>query len=198
MKSEIEVKFIVANIKSLNKILRTSGFRISQKRTHEFNTIYDLIGKNGMGELRLRGELLRLRKNGRQWVLTHKGKAVISPHKKRAETEIKVEDGEALAKILSLIGFVPTFRYEKYRTIWTDGHGEVMLDETPIGMIAEIEGTSKWIDRTAAKLGISKAQYSTASYATMFFEWKHRTGSSAQEMTWKAIGKIKNESFYKT
>jgi len=191
MKSEIEIKFIVADLSALAKSLRKSGFRISQKRTHEFNTMYDLVGKNGMGELRARGELLRLRKNGKQWLLTHKDKAVFTDHKSRAETETAVEDGAALAEVLQAIGFIPTFRYEKFRTIWSDGRGHVMVDETPIGNIAEIEGAPKWIDRTAAKLGVEKNQYSTASYATLFFEWKQRTGNPAHEMTWHAIGKLK-------
>ena len=191
MKSEIEIKFTIADLQSLKKCLRKAGFRIIQKRTHEFNTIYDLVGKDGMGELRARGELLRLRKNGKQWVLTHKGKATFTAHKKRTESETSIADGVALENILQTLGFVPTFRYEKFRTVWSDGRGEVMVDETPIGNIAEIEGLPKWIDCTAAKLGVGKEQYSTASYATLFFEWKHRTGSSAREMTWDAIGKMK-------
>ena len=63
-----------------------------------------------------------------------------------------------------------------------------MMDETPIGDIGEIEGAAKWIDRTAKKLGISQTDYSTASYATLFFEWKKRTHSKAMQMTWKAMG----------
>jgi adenylate cyclase class 2 len=67
----------------------------------------------------------------------------------------------------------------------------VVLDETPIGNVAEIEGPSRWIDRTAKKLGVKREDYSNASYATLFFEWKASTGSSAEEMTFKAVGKRK-------
>ena len=67
-------------------------------------------------------------------------------------TETKVEDGQALAAIFTSIGLVPSFQYEKFRTEWSDGSGHVVLDETPIGNIAEIEGPPEWIDATAAKL----------------------------------------------
>ena len=86
---------------------------------------------------------------------------------------------------------MPRFRYEKFRTEFADiSHsGHVVLDETPIGNIGEIEGPAKWIDDVARKLGISEADYITLSYATMFFAWRERTGSTACEMTWAAVGK---------
>ena len=43
--------------------------------------------------------------------------------------------------ILTALGFRPSFRYEKYRAEWTDGSGEVVIDRTPIGDLAEIAGT---------------------------------------------------------
>ena len=94
-------------------------------------------------------------------------------------------------EILRSLGFVSRFRYEKYRTEFTDSEhaGHVVLDETPIGNIGEIEGPADWIDEIARKLGISEADYITLSYATMFFAWRKRTGSAASEMTWAAVGK---------
>jgi adenylate cyclase class 2 len=91
--------------------------------------------------------------------------------------------------ILRALGFVPTFRYEKFRAQWTDGKGHVVVDETPIGNFGEVEGPSRWIDATAKALGISSDQYITQTYAGLFFEWREQTGSRAQEMTFQAIGK---------
>ena len=48
----------------------------------------------------------------------------------------------------------PAFVYEKFRSEWSDDEGKVVLDHTPIGDVAEIEGKSRWIDRTARALGI--------------------------------------------
>ena len=57
--------------------------------------------------------------------------------------------------ILRALGYAPSFRYEKFRAEWTDGKGQVVVDETPIGNFCEIEGAPRWIDATAKKLGVS-------------------------------------------
>jgi len=43
--------------------------------------------------------------------------------------------------ILRALGYAPSFRYEKFRAEWTDGKGQVVVDETPIGDFCEIEGS---------------------------------------------------------
>ena len=129
--------------------------------------------------MRRSGEVLRIRKFGDTWKLTHKSKGKDGRHKTRKETETEVKDGRKLEEIFTAIGFRPTFRYEKSRCEWSDGTGHVVLDETPIGNFGEIEGGARWIDRTAKALGIAREDYITQTYAPMFFEWKRRTGSPA-------------------
>ena len=90
-------------------------------------------------------------------------------------------------QIIRALGFAPSFRYEKFRTEWTDGEGHVVLDETPIGNYGEIEGPPDWIDATAARLEISHQQYITASYSELFLDWKRRSKSPADDMTFAAI-----------
>ena len=63
-----------------------------------------------------------------------------------------------------------------------------MVDETPIGNFGEIEGTAEWIDQVARGLEISSSDYSTDTYADLFYAWKERTGSPAKEMTFAAVG----------
>jgi len=181
--NEIEIKFRVDNVRTFNQRLRKSGFRLITPRTHEMNTLYDLPGQF----LRKRSELLRLRKYGAVWVLTHKAKGKAGRHKTRVETETKVADGAKMDAILSALGFTPTFRYEKFRAEWSDGKGHVVVDETPIGNFGEIEGPSRWIDRSAHLLQIQRRDYITATYSELFFEWKKQTGSPANEMAFKAI-----------
>ncbi|MGH9531445.1 MAG: class IV adenylate cyclase [Terriglobales bacterium] len=185
MPREVEIKFFVADLKALERMVRAAGFRRITPRTHEMNTLYDLPGI----PLRRRGELLRIRRYGKEWRFTHKAAARAGRHKSRAETETVVGDGARLEGILRSLGFQPTFRYEKFRSEWSDGRGHVVLDETPIGNVAEIEGAPRWIDRIAKKLGVAPADYITASYVTLFFDWKASTGSTADEMTFKAVGK---------
>ncbi len=184
--NEIEIKFRIEHMKALQRKLRAAGFRCVTPRTHEYNTLYDQPGE----VLRSRGELLRLRKYGRSWVLTHKAKAAVGRHKSRIETETEVADGKVLAEILTALGFRPTFVYEKFRAEWTDGTGHVVLDQTPLGDIGEIEGPSRWIDATARKLAVDPGSYLTATYADLFFRWKRATKSPASEMTFAAIGKV--------
>ncbi|HEV8048013.1 MAG TPA: class IV adenylate cyclase [Terriglobales bacterium] len=180
---EIEIKFRIGNARDLNRRLQKSGFRLITPRTHEINTLYDLTNKS----LRQRGELLRLRKYGSEWVLTHKAKGKVGRHKTRVETETKLENGAKMDAILRALGFAPTFRYEKFRAEWSDGKGHVVVDQTPIGEFGEIEGPSRWIDRTAKLLQILPNDYITATYTELFFQWKNRTQSPANEMTFKAI-----------
>ncbi len=182
---EIEIKFRVRDLRALARDLRRSGFKLMTRRTHEVNTLYDLPGQ----PLRQRGDLLRLRKYGPDWVLTHKAKGKEARHKQRVENETKVADGSKMQAILNALGFTPTFRYEKFRAEWSDGKGHVVVDETPIGDFAEIEGPSRWIDRTAQALHVSKDDYITQTYAGLFFDWKKQTGSPAQEMTYEAVSK---------
>ncbi len=184
---EIEIKFRVTDVSALNRRLKATGFELVTPRTHEMNTLYDLPGT----PLRSRGELLRLRKYGSKWVLTHKAKGKPGRHKSRAETETEVADGKQLDAILLALGFAPTFRYEKYRAEWSDGEGHVVVDDTPIGNLGEIEGPARWIDRIAKALGIAPEDYITKSYAELFFDWKKETKSPAEEMTFSALKKRK-------
>ncbi len=98
-----------------------------------------------------------MRQYGDAWVLTHKRRPddedTASIYKVRIETESKVEDGRALAEIFTRLGYGPAFRYEKYRTEYTHGGGHLVLDETPIGVFAELEGPTDWIDRSAGGAG---------------------------------------------
>jgi len=185
MPKEIEIKFRIENLPALTRALKQAGFKQLTRSTHEMNALYDLPGQ----KLRKQGEMLRLRKYGEAWTLTHKSKSKDGRHKVRVELETRVENGPAMDAILRALGFTPTFRYEKYRAEWSDGTGHVVLDETPIGNFGEIEGTPRWIDHTARALGIGRGDYITQTYAPMFFEWKGRTNSTATEMTFRALRK---------
>jgi adenylate cyclase class 2 len=185
MQREIEIKFRVADLRALTRKLRAAGFRLVTQRTHELNTLYDLPGEI----LRQHKQLLRIRKYGRIWTLTHKSGTTRGRHSSRVELETGVADGKKLDLILRALGYAPTFRYEKFRAEWSDGKGEVVVDETPIGNFCEIEGPSRWIDVTAKKLYVTPAAYITQNYATLFSEWKRLTKSSAEEMTFKQARK---------
>ena len=62
------------------------------------------------------------------------------------------------------------------------------MDETPIGNFAELEGTAEWIDGVAARLGVTPDEYMTLSYGRLFDQWRAEHHSSAEHLTFDAIG----------
>jgi adenylate cyclase, class 2 len=182
--NEVEIKFQVRDAQALERALESAGFHQQTPSTLETNTLYDTAS----GDLRRAGEVLRLRVYGDRCLLTHKSRGVSLKHKTRIEHETAVASVEQMHAILTALGFRPAFRYEKFRAEWSDGAGEVVIDRTPIGDLAEIEGAPQWIDRIAKVLGLSEDDYITASYAELFFGWKERTGSAALHMTFEQCG----------
>jgi adenylate cyclase class 2 len=187
--AEIELKFSVADTKALRAAVIGCGFRLLTDRTFESNTLYDTPDR----KLRARKEILRLRQYGDRCTVTHKRQAgnggeAGSRYKTRVETESVVEDGSALAEIFARLGYGPVFRYEKYRTEWESGEGHLVLDETPIGVWAELEGAPAWIDAMLERLGVASAQCSTDSYGTLFVKWKAASGSPAENLTFDEVG----------
>jgi adenylate cyclase, class 2 len=176
---EIEIKLRLAGAEAGRALLRSAGFRVSRQRVFEQNAAYDFPD----GRLRAAGSLLRLRTAGKVATLTFKGPSAGGKHKSREEIESVIPDAEPLAAIFTGLGLQPVFRYEKYRTEYRAGsEGVAMLDETPIGVFLELEGAPSWIDGAARDLGFTEADYITASYAKLFFEWKARSNSPADHM----------------
>jgi adenylate cyclase, class 2 len=191
--AEIELKFPVADPQALQARLPHLGFHLTTPRTYEHNTLYDTPGRH----LRLKRQILRLRKYGGIHTLTHKriddSNSDTSRYKIRIETETTVSDSRALAEIFAQIGYQPVFLYEKYRTEFsifdaaTNSTPHLVLDETPIGTYAELEGPTEWIDRTITELNIDPATCMTDSYGKLFLDWKQRTGSPAEHLTFAEI-----------
>src|ERR1700761_876270 len=104
-------------------------------------------------------------------------------HKIREEIELEGGDPRSLGMIFAGLGMRESFHYEKYRTTfrmpeaarWAKGL-LVELDETPIGIFAELEGPAKAIDRAAKLLGYSKDDYVLTSYLGLHAEECKRRG----------------------
>ncbi|HTW62615.1 MAG TPA: class IV adenylate cyclase [Terracidiphilus sp.] len=186
MSLETEIKFRVNHLEDFRRRLEAAGFRVETPRSFESNVLYDTPDR----AMRARTEILRIRNYAGQWTLTHK-RLPDAPgnerHKQRVETETEVADGEALAEIFRSLGLVAAFRYEKWRTEWTDGEGACVVDETPIGDYAELEGSSDWIDRISERLGVESSRHITLSYGRLFDLWRQEHGSSAEDLTFAAI-----------
>ncbi|MCX6609735.1 MAG: class IV adenylate cyclase [Acidobacteria bacterium] len=171
---ETEIKIEVLSFRGFRKRLKEAGFRIKHRRVFERNTIFETSPPT----LRPSGCLVRLREAGSKTTITYKGPATVGKHKSREEVEFTVSDADAAYTFLMRLGYLPGFVYEKYRTEYAEigSSGVVTLDETPIGIYAELEGEEKWIDFTAKTLGIADTEYLTASYGALYLKWCEREG----------------------
>ena len=191
--AEIELKFPISDPAALQSRLPQLGFHLDTPRTFEHNTLYDTPNR----DLRAKRALLRIRQYGSLCTVTHKRIADDQEdpsgnprYKVRIETETAVAEGSALAEIFRQLGYTPAFTYEKYRTEWshtTQPSVHLVIDETPIGNYAELEGPPDWIDRTLATLSIDHATCLTDSYGKLFLDWKQLTGSPAENLTFAEI-----------
>ncbi len=195
IETEIKIR-MPEGAESARRLIESYGYRITEPRTLQVDQVFDFPD----GSLRQGGRLLRVRSQSEPGhaladgparqaltdgpaILTYKGPAAAGvAHKSREELETPAASRATLELILNRLGFVPSFRYEKYRTTFRlppgaiteidgDGAGLIALDETPIGVFIELEGAGYWIDRVAADLGFMPKDYVTASYAALYREY---------------------------
>jgi adenylate cyclase, class 2 len=197
MAVETEIKFRVKDLSDLAGRLSAAGFHLETPRAFESNILYDTPSRS----LRSRTEILRIRQYDGKCILTHKRLPEDGigedKHKHRIETETRIENGTALATVFKSLGLVPAFRYEKWRSEWSDGVGHCVVDETPIGNYAELEGSSEWIDKAAQRIGVQPEEYLTLSYGRLFDQWRAEHNSGAEELTFSAISDAERNSVSK-
>lgn len=184
---ETEIKLAISGAAEGRRALRQGGFHVSKPRVFERNTIFDAPGQ----KLRRSGRLLRVRRAGRAFTLTFKGRGNPGRLKSREELEIRLPDADTIECIFDRLGLHPVFQYEKYRTEFelARGRGTATLDETPIGCFLELEGAPAWIDRTARRLGFTGSDYITASYCALYLEWCRRGGVRPSNMVFAKRGR---------
>ncbi len=189
---ETEIKLQIPDMsQAVGKVLALGG-RQTMERHLEDNLLFDRESDS----LAQQRKLLRLRiiaeaeppHAEKLAILTFKGSPEISDGvKKRDEIECEVSGASNLIEILSHLELHPTFRYQKYRTIFTikDVDLEICLDETPVGCFYELEGEILRIHQFATKLGYNRDDYITQSYATLYYRWCQKTGSKEPHMLFK-------------
>jgi adenylate cyclase class 2 len=182
---EVEIKLRASGAAEARRMLRAAGFRVSKRRVFEKNTVFDTSSQT----LRKSARLLRVRQIGKIAKLTYKGPPDGGKHKSREELELELSDARTLNAIFDRLAYRPAFLYEKFRTEFRRrGAGGVAtggvatVDETPIGVYLELEGSPAWIDRTAIQLGFADKDYITASYARLYLEWCEARGVAPTNM----------------
>jgi adenylate cyclase, class 2 len=179
---EVEIKLPLADPDRMRECLTGLGIERRSERMLEQNVLLD----SPDASLRGSGRLLRLRRFGDRAVITFKGAGVPGKHKMREELETGIEDPDLMQSILARLGYEPSFRYEKYRTEFSDGTGHVTLDETPIGNFVELEGPAEWIDTMASRLGYEEGDYITKSYGKLYMEFCAARGEQVSDMLFAA------------
>lgn len=158
---ETEVKIRVKDINSVKEKISHLGAKREKERFFEENILYDFPSQ----DLYKKRHALRVRKIGKKAFLTFKGTPQKSrKFKIREEYETEVKNQKQLRKILKSLGLIPTFHYQKYRTVLKKGTLKICLDETSIGNFIEMEGERNEIVKAAKTLGFSKNEFIKLDY----------------------------------
>jgi adenylate cyclase class 2 len=126
--------------------------------------------------------VLRVRMESGKTLLTFKGPVQESSMKLREELETIVGDGLLLLRVLEQIGFRVWFRYQKYREEFAHEDVIVALDETPVGVFVEIEGSETGIHEMASALARKPEDYVLDSYRGLFVKHCQRHGLPVSDM----------------
>lgn len=157
---EIEKKYRLTREgrEQLIRRLRERG-AVNAGEDFEENTLY------AGGNLQTGKQALRLRRVDGRAILTYKKRfASTTAIKHQREEETGVEDAQALAAILDALGYKPALVYEKRRATWRMKGAEVVIDELPFGLFAEIEGEESIILEVEEQLGLADAEAEMATY----------------------------------
>lgn len=164
---ETEVKFRLADRSSFEARLLALGGRGGAPE-NEYNLVLD----DRKGSLRERGMALRVRETDGRGLVTLKGKKTVRRGvKTRVEIETEVDLPRRMLSVFEVLGYETSFRYEKRRATWSfddPSRPVVVIDETPIGLFAEIEGEEGAIRRLAAELEIGEEQFLKDSYLSLY------------------------------
>jgi len=136
-------------------------------------------------ELRRRRCVLRVRVENGKSRLTFKGPVQASAMSVREEYETVVGDGDILLRVLLELGLHVWFRYEKYREEFSHEDVTVAVDETPVGVFVEIEGSDPGIMSMAEALGRTSADYIVDSYRTLFLQLRDQCGLAGTDMVFE-------------
>jgi adenylate cyclase class 2 len=182
MNLEREVKLRFGSVEDARTaVLAAGALPLLGRRLQEdalFDTVDDRI-KEKRAALRLR------RENGKSR-LTFKGPVQPDLMKVREELETVVGDGEVLRRVFEELGLREWFRYEKYREEFSHQEVIVAIDETPVGVFVEIEGTEQGIAEMTTLLGRTPADYLHHSYYSLFQQHREETGVAERDMVFSS------------
>ena len=177
MEREIKLRFESAE-QAREAILNAGGTPLLGRRLQE-----DALLDTADEQLRKRRCVLRVRVECGKSRLTFKGPVQPGAMMKlREELETVVGDGAVVLRVLEELGLHVWFRYEKYREEFTHEDVIVAIDETPVGVFVEIEGSDQGIATMAEALGRTADDYIVDSYRSLFLQHGHAHGLTGPDM----------------
>ncbi len=184
---ETEVKLYVPNLDAVAQRIVAAGGELTHPRTFERNVRYD----TPEGALSARRIVLRLRQDERVR-LTYKDAATLTQGAlSRVELEVTLDDFATMDAILQRLGFVPSVRYEKYRTTYRLDAVEIMLDEMPFGHFVEIEGPLEAIKAAQVTLGLAERTRLPLSYLGLFEHVKAALALDVHDLTFANFADVR-------
>ncbi|MDP9322717.1 MAG: class IV adenylate cyclase [Acidobacteriota bacterium] len=176
LEREIKLRFTSAD-EARNAVIATGATPLHGRRLQE-----DALLDTEDEQLRRQRCVLRVRMENGKSRLTYKGPVQPSIMKVREELETVVGDGEMLVRVFGELGLHVWFRYEKYREEFSHEDVIVAIDETPVGVFIEIEGTEHGITEMTLALGRTPADYIVDSYRSLFLQHRDGRGLSGSDM----------------
>ena len=181
LEREIKLRFESAG-QAREKILALGATPLLGRRLQE-----DLLFDTEDERLRRQRSTLRVRSEGGKALLTFKGPAIPAAIKIREEYETVVADAATLQTILEELGLHVWFRYEKYREEFNANDAVIAIDETPVGVFVEIEGSEDAIHAIASALGKTSGDYITDSYRFLFLQHRDANGLDGHHMVFAGL-----------
>jgi adenylate cyclase class 2 len=175
---EREIKLRFASVDAARTAVRASGATPLRGRRLQEDCILDTRDRM-LGE---RQSVLRVRIEPGRTLLTFKGPLQPSAMKLRPELETDAGDSGILLRILEELGFRVIFRYQKYREEFAKDDAVVAIDETPVGVFVEIEGSDGSIAEVTTALGHSPDDYLVDSYRSLYLQHCGERGIAASNM----------------
>src|SRR4051812_37923219 len=175
---EREIKLRYDSVESARAAVLAAGGTPMMGRRLQEDALLDAEDES----LRRRRCVLRIRIENGKSRITFKGPVQPSAMKLRDEFETIIGDGVLLLRVFEELGFHVWFRYEKYREEFTHEEVIVAIDETPVGVFVEIEGSEQGITAMAKALGRRPADYVLDSYRGLFLKSREQCGLDGTDM----------------
>ena len=175
---EREIKLRYDSVDSARAAILATGATPLLGRRLQEDALLDTADES----LRRRRCVLRVRLENGKSRLTFKGPVQPSVMKLRDEFETIVGDGVVLLRVFEELGFHVWFRYEKYREEFSHEEVIVAIDETPVGIFVEIEGSEPGIATMAKALGRRPNDYVLDSYRGLFLKYRDEYGLTGSDM----------------